>query len=525
MQRCVVAVAGQWKKATTAVATLEEARQLIEVMGDELDSAHREIVQLRHRVDQLCRTVYGRKSEKGVIVEQGVLPFVIAAGQVTEGASDEEAADTTSEVRAHQRRHHGRKPLPKDLPREQVEIVPDPHQLKCTQCTSEKVRIGSDRTEELDYRPASFFIREYVRPKYACPSCENGVVQASLPVRPIEKGRPGPGLLAHVVTSKYADHLPLYRIEQMLGRQGVDITRRTLSEWNGAVADLLAPVVGAIKKQILASQWIQSDDTTLEVQDPEREPAYRQGYLWVYRGSAGDVIYDFTWQRNRDGPLKILDSYQGYLQADAAPAFNDVYQLRPIVEVGCWAHARRYFKEAVASAAVEATRVLLWIGELYGIERAARERRLDAEARKTIRGQQSRLILERIRSYLDELALKALPKSPLGEATAYAIRQWTALTRYLEHGALEIDNNGAENALRPIVLGRKNWLFCGSEAAAHRAAILCSLVNTCKAHHINPFIYLRDVIDRISTHPASRVEELTPRIWKQILQQGAAEAA
>ncbi len=524
MQCSVVAAVGQWKKATKAVATLEEARKLIEVMGGELDSAHREIAQLRHRVDQLCRTVYGRKSEKGVIVEQGVLPFVVAAGQVAEGGSDEDAT-ARSEVRAHQRRHHGRKPLPKDLPREQVEIVPDPRELECAECTSEKVRIGCDRTEELDYRPASFLIREYVRPKYACPSCQSGVVQASLPARPIEKGRPGPGLLAHVVTSKYADHLPLYRIEQMLGRQGIDVSRRTLSEWNAAVADLLAPVVEAIRKQILASKWIQSDDTTLEVQDPECAPAYRQGYMWVYRGSDGDVVYDFTRQRNRDGPLQMLDSYEGYLQADAAPAFNDVYQLRPIVEVGCWAHARRYFKEAVASASVEATRVLLWIGELYGIERAARERRLDAEARKALREQQSRPILERIRRYLDELALRALPKSPLGEATSYATRQWTALTRYVEHGALEIDNNGAENALRPIVLGRKNWLFCGSEAAAHRAAILCSLVNTCKAHQINPFLYLRDVIERISTHPASRVEELTPRIWKQILHQGAAEAA
>lgn len=517
---------GEWKKATKAVASLEEARKLIEVIGGELDSANREIAQLRHRVDQLCRTVFGRRSEKGVVVEQGVLPFVTAAGQVAEDTSDEHAAEeAASEVRAHQRRHRGRKPLPKDLPREQVEIVPDPRELVCAACTSEKVRIGSDRTEELDYQPASFFIRQYVRPKYACPSCQSGVVQASLPARPIEKGRPGPGLLAHVVTSKYADHLPLYRIEQILGRQGIEVSRRSLSEWNGAVADLLAPIVEAIKQQILAGEWIQSDDTGLEVQDPEREPAYRQGYLWVYRGARADVVYDFTWQRNRDGPMKMLETYAGYLQADAAPAFNDVYQLRPIKEVGCWAHARRYFKEAVATAAVEATRVLLWIGELYGIERSARERRLDADARTALREQRSRPILERIRLSLNDLAVTALPKSPLGEATAYTIRQWVALTRYLEHGALEIDNNGAENALRPIVLGRKNWLFCGSEAAAHRAAILCSLVNTCKAHQINPFAYLRDVIDRISTHPASRVDELTPRIWKELQQQRAAEAA
>jgi len=515
---------GEWKQATEAVATLEEARQLIAVMGGELDSAHRQIAQLRHRVDQLCRTVFGRRSEKGVVVEQGVLPFVTAAGTVAADASDEQAAPASA-VRAHPRRHRGRRPLPKDLPREQVEIVPDPRELVCTVCTSAKVRIGSDRTEELDYQPASFFLREYVRPKYACPSCQSGVVQAALPARPIEKGRPGPGLLAHVVTSKYADHLPLYRIEQILGRQGIEVSRRTLSEWNGAVADLLAPIVEAIKQQVLAGEWIQSDDTSIEVQDPEHEPAYRQGHLWVYRGAHGDVVYDFTWQRNRDGPLRMLAGYRGYLQVDAAPAYDEVFLTRPIVEVGCWAHARRYFKDAVATAAVEATQVLLWIGELYGVERAARERPLDEPARGQLRHERARPILERLRVSLPPLALTALPKSPLGQAVGYATRQWAALTRYLEHGALEIDNNGAERALKPIVLGRKNWLFCGSEAAAHRAAILCSLVNTCKAHQINPFAYLRDVIERVSTHPARRVAELTPRLWKELQQQRAADAA
>jgi hypothetical protein len=292
------------------------------------------------------------------------------------------------------------------------------------------------------------------------------------------------------------------------------------------VADLLAPVVDALSRQVLDSAWVQADDTTVEVQDPSRQPAYRNGHFWVYRGERGDVVYRFTWQRNRDGPLQMLAEYKGYLQVDAAPAYDELFKQRPeIIEVGCWAHCRRYFKEAVVTASIEATQVLAWVGQLYGVERKAREQKLDAAARQELRQQQARPVLGHIRAYLEALGPQLLPKSPLGTATGYALKQWDALSRYLEDGRLHIDNNGAEQALRSIVLGRKNWLFCGSEAAAHRAAILCSLVNTCKAHQIDPFAYLRDVIDRVSTHPASRVEELTPRLWKELRRTRIAEAA
>jgi len=366
-----------------------------------------------------------------------------------------------------------------------------------------------------------------VRPKYACARCQQGVVQAVLPARPIEKGRPGPGLLAHVVTSKYADHLPLYRLEQIFERHGVQITRRTLSEWNGAVADLLEPIVRAMhREQVCQSPWIQCDDTTLDVQDPSRAPEIRTGHLWVYRGEAGEAVYDFTWSRNRDGPLKMLANYRGYLQADAAPAYDDVFAQHPeIVEVGCWAHARRYFKEAMPTAAVACAQALAIIGQLYGIERAASDKHPDACARQRLRQEQARPILDKLYAYLQEQRATALPKSPLGTAVGYALRNWTALTRYTEDGRLKVDNNGAEQALRPIVLGRKNWLFAGSEAAAHRTAILCSLVQTCKHLQINPFVYLRDVIERVSTHPARLVLELTPREWKRLRPDQTAVAA
>ncbi len=239
--------------------------------------------------------------------------------------------------------------------------------------------------------------------------------------------------------------------------------------------------------------------------------------MWGYRSAENDVVYDFTWSRNRDGPLRMLEGFAGYLQADAAPAFDDVFTRNPkIVEVGCWVHARRYFKEALSSSAVECARVLAAIRELYAIERSAADKGLSDEARTELRQGRSRPLLDRLRAYLDTLAETALPKSPLGQAVGYTRNNWAALVRYTEDGRLKIDNNGAEQAMRPIVLGRKNWLFAGSEAAARRAAVLCSLVQTCKNFGIDPFLYLRDVIDRVSIHPAARVLELSPREWKRL---------
>lgn len=493
------------------------------VLCKQVDEDQRKIASLEQQVYRLRHYVFGRRSEKGVPVEQQALPFATAAGEVEEQHSDEDDTKAQEiEVPAHRRRRGGRKPLPENLPREIIELLPTDEDLRCQGCDGEKTRIAEDRTEELEYQPASFFIREYIRPKYACRKCENGVTQAALPARPIDKGRPGPGLLAHVVTSKYGDHLPLYRLEAMFRRHGIELSRSTLSDWCGAVSDLLKPVATQIAAEVLSSKWIQSDDTTVEVQDRSRSPAYPKGHIWVYRGEDGSAFYDFTWKRNSEGPLQILEQYRGYLQADAAPAFDEVHQKLGIVEVGCWAHARRRFKEAVRTSPKQAAQVVAWIGELYGLERSAKKRKLDADARQQLRQQQSKPILDRIHEYLKKIAVTALPKSPLGDAVGYALRQWGALCRYTDDGGLEIDNNGAENALRPLCLGRKNWLFIGSEAAAHRTMVLLTLVQTCKAHQIDPFAYLRDIIDRVNTHPMSRIDELTPRRWKE-LRQGVVE--
>jgi transposase len=412
--------------------------------------------------------------------------------------------------------HRGRRPLP-ELPRETTVIEPPLADRTRPRCQVPKVRIAQDTTEGLDFVPASFVIREYVRPKYACPCCSEGVSQAPLPARPIEKGRAEPGLLAQVVTSKYADHLPLYRQEQIFRRYGVEVTRRTLAEWNGAVADLLQPIVRVgMKEQLFGSPWIQCDDTTLDVQLEVGHPKIRTGHMWVYRGGAGEGVYDFTWVRNRAGPLAMLKGYAGYLQADAAPAFDEIFTTYAphVLEVGCWAHGRRYFKDAVLSAPVVVAAIITRIGALYGLEKAAKS--WSVEQRFALRQQQARPILLKLFATFEELQSTVLPKSPLGEALRYALRNRQALQRYLDDGRLEIDNNGAERAIKPLVLGRKNWLFCGSEAAAHRAAVLLSLVQTCKHLDLDPFHYLRDVIDRVSTHPMSRLAELTPREWKRL---------
>jgi len=514
---------------TTLRSELDLSTRREQVLHEQIGAERRRVEVLEQQLHWLRKQVFGRRSEKGVPVEQQALPFATAAGQVDGAASDEDGGEEHSAltaVPAHTRRPRGgRRPLPADLPREIVELQPADADLCCAGCQTEKVRIGEDRTEELDYVPASMVVRVYVRPKYACRQCESGVVQAALPARPIEKGRPGPGLLAHVITSKYGDHLPLYRLEHIFPRHGIDISRKTLAEWCGSVADLLEPVAAQIAADVLSSPWVQCDDTRVDVQDRTATPQIRTGHVWTYRGSDGDAFYDFTWMRNSEGPLRVLAHFRGYLQADAAPAFDDVYRTLPIVEVGCWAHARRRFKEAVRTAPKEAAHVVVWIGELYGLERSAKKPKLDDDRRRELRQERARPILNRLHAYLQQIAVTALPKSPLGDAIGYALRQWAALTRYTDEGSLEIDNNGAENALRPLCLGRKNWLNFGSEAAAHRAMVLLTLVQTCKAHQVDPFQYLRDIIERVSTHPMSRIDELTPRRWNERRQSRRVHAA
>ncbi len=462
--------------------------------------------QLEHQLALLRRHQFGRKSEK-LDPSQLLLAFAQLGGEPELCASPEEQAKP-------RKKGHGRKPLPDHLPRERIEHDLPPEDKHCGKCGSSLEKIGEEVSRQLDYVPASFVVREHVRLKYACKACEETVALAPLPPQPIEKGLPGAGLLAHVLVSKYADHLPLYRLEGIFKRQGVEIARSTQCDWVRDSATLLEPIVRAMTREVLASKVIHTDDTPIRVQDRLCKGRTRQGRLWVYRGDREHpyTVFDYTPTRKRDGPVEFLGGYEGYLQADAFSGYDGIYAGGRVFEVACWAHARRKFHDAQTSDGPRAHYALATIRRLYHIERQARE--LGPEARRAMRQEHSLPLLERFREWLDTQALAVLPQSPMGQAIGYALGQWTALSRYLDDGDLAIDNNAAERALRAIAVGRKNWLFVGSNRGGRRAAILYSLIATCKRHAIDPFAYLRDILERVATHPSSGIAALLPPNWK-----------
>jgi transposase len=472
---------------------------------------------LKQRVQTLLARIFGRRSERfGENPDQLTL---FSDELFTEAKKELEAElekEDDVEEEPKRRRLNGRRPLPKDLPRERVEYHPELHERVCACCGEPMKRFGEDVTEELDYKPAKAFVREHVRVKYACPKCEEGVVSGALPPRPIEKGRPGPGLLAYIAVSKYAYHLPLYRLEEIIGRFGVAVTRSTMSDWVGWIALLLQPIVKELKRQILQSALIQSDDTPTNYRVGPKGPTLK-GYLWSYGVPWGEVVYEFTTTRCRDGPTNFLKDYRGYLQSDGYEGYAETFRSGRVLHVACMAHIRRRFYDSREEAPEETKVVLAAIQKLYRIERHAKTEGLDGAARVELRREKSLPILEALGELLEEYKREALPESNLGGAIKYALDQWESMLRYVEVGEAEIDNNSAEHTMRPVVLGRKNYLHFGSPAGGQRAATIYSLIATCKRVGVDPYYYLSDVLERVSTHPQSRIGELTPRAWKEAL--------
>jgi len=408
---------------------------------------------------------------------------------------------------------NGRVPLPKHLPRERTEYHPPQEALTCPACGQAKERMGEEITEQLDYVPASFIVRQHVRVKYVCKKCQEGVAIADLPARPIERGRPGEGLLAHVLTSKYCDHTPLHRQEAIFKRHGVEIARSTLCDWVGEAATLLTPLVTEMRRQILLSEKLHTDDTPVPARNGSGKEIHK-GFLWAYIDPANNVVFDYTSGHSREGPVRFLGDYAGYIQADAYQGYDAIFAQGHATEVGCWAHTRRKFFDAQGSDPARATEMLARIGELYAVEHRAKEQNLDRQQIRALRQKESRPILDAIETRLEQWAGEVLPKSPMGQAIGYARGQWQALIRYTQDGLLSIDNNLAERTLRMVAIGRKNWLFVGHDNGGRRAAVIYSLVASCKLCGLDPFAYLRDILTRISTHPASRIEELLPGNWK-----------
>jgi transposase len=492
-------------------------RQMVIGLLEEAEQRERKLRQLQHWVEQLLRARYGPRRER--VDEHQLFLFaaaILVQGGKTPPASDETAAPKSDSKSPSRRPGHGRQRLPKSLKRQRVVYDLSEGQRQCPQCREALKRIGEDVSERLEYVPASLVVIEEACQKYACPKgCT--VVTAEKPMAPIEKGLPGPGLLAHVAVSKYGDHLPLNRQEEIFRRQGVDLPRQTMCDWMRACADLVSPLYELMKERVLDSKAVQTDDTPVPVLDPDL-PRTRTGRIWTYVGDDEHpyAVYDYTPNRSRDGPEAFLKEFRGYLQADAYSGYDHFYEEpeRGIEEVACWAHSRRNFYEAQSSDLMRSTVMLAYIRLLYDVEREAREQQLKGEARRALRQAKAKPILDDIRAYLEREQPQVLPKSPEGKAIAYTLSNWKALTRYLGDGDLEIDNNGAERSLRGVAVGRKNWMFYGSDNGGRTAAVLTSLIATSKRLGLDPFAYLRDIFERISRHPQTRLAELLPDQWQ-----------
>jgi transposase len=412
------------------------------------------------------------------------------------------------------RKGHGRQPLPKHLPRKRIEHDLPEDQKHCG-CGREKTKIGEDLSEQLECVPASLHVLEHVYPKYACSCCKDGVASSAPVSQPIEKGLPGAGLLAYVIVSKYHDSLPLYRQQDILARQGVELSRSTLCGWMRYSAELLFPLYELLKRRVLSSAVLWTDDTPTPVLDPLQDKT-RTGRFWAYLGDRENpyTVYDFTLSRRRDGPVEFLQGFKGYLHADAYGGYDGIYtgSSGTIQEVACWAHARRKFFDARHTAAAHAPAMLAMIGQLYEVEEHARA--LSVEDRQAMRQQQSVPVLDRIENWLAERAQSVLPKNVLGQAIGYARNQWEALRRYTADGRLTIDNNQSERTLRLQAIGRKNWLFLGSEQGGNTAKVLFSVLASAKRHYVEPWSYLRDVLNRLAESP----DDLTPLLPDEWLQ-------
>jgi transposase len=413
------------------------------------------------------------------------------------------------------RPRRSRKPDYDRLP--QVRIphdVPEAEKI-CTHCGEAKARIGEDEARVLQFIPARFELQIHVLPKYACSQCRDGVVAPEGPSRPLSGCIAGAGVLAEVVVSKFAEHLPHYRFEDISTRYGLHLPRSTLCDWVRNVADLLKPLYQLQKDLVRMAPVIWTDDTYVTFLGGEG-PGSRKGRFWVYIGPTAFPydVYDFTEDRKRDGPSRFLASYVGYLQADAFSGYDGIYAGSggQIIEVACWAHARRKFFEARSSSPAEASLILQMIRRLYEVEDRARP--LDDIARLALRQAESVPILERLRDELDRLSTRLLPKSALAQAMTYALNQWRALCRYTEDGRLTIDNNVSERRLRDQAIGRKNWMFLGSVEAGPRAAVLCTIIAGAKRHRLEPWAYLHDVILQLSVDASPEsLARLLPERW------------
>jgi transposase len=479
----------------------------------ELNVQQSRIEQLRMQLAKLRRMEFGRSSEKLLTAitqleltledleeESGARP---GSHPAAGGTATDDVAPASKPVR---------RPLPEHLPREVIEYSVA---CACPTCGGTLRRFGEDVTEVLDYVPASFRVVRHVRPKFSCRSCET-ITQAPAPSLPVRRGRAGAGLLAHVLVAKFCDHLPLYRQSEIYAREGIDLERSTLADWVGQASALMRPLVDALERHVMEADRLHADDTPVPVLAPGTGKT-RTGRLWAYlrdeRPYAGmappAVCFRYSADRRGEHPRTHLSGFRGVLQADGYAGFAGLYEGGQVTEAACWAHARRKFHDIHAAGTSPIAReVLERIGALYTIEERIRGQPPDQ--RQQVRQDDALPLLKSLETWLEAMRAKVPGRSDIASAIRYTLSRWPALIRYVDDGSLAIDNNPVERAIRPIALGRKNWLFAGSDAGGERAAAVYSLIETAKLNGIDPEAYLRRVLSSIADHPVNRVSELLP---------------
>lgn len=470
-----------------------------------------EIKRLSLLIAKLKRMIFGQKSEKlSIQIEQ--LELELEELHISQGQK-RAAVDVAEFIEPLERSAPKRRPLPEHLPRDIH--THRPAQAACPDCGGDWKVLGEDTSEILEYIPASYRVVRHVRPRMTCSCCDR-MAQAPAPSRPIARSYFGPGLISHVIVSKYVDHMPIYRQCQQAAREGIELSESTVGDVVGGAHQLLRPLMNALERYVFSAAKLHADDTPVGVLAPGNGKT-KQGRLWVYARDdrpAGETAAPAVWFRysaDRKGihPQAHLKHYEGVLQADAYAGYNPIYASGRVLEAACWAHARRKFYDIHAAQPTPITTyVLAQIGELYKIEAGIRGS--PPERRREVRLQYSKPIVEALYSWLNEQRSMLSRKSVTAEAIGYAMNQWQALTRYLEDGRIEIDNNAAERALRTVALGRKNYLFLGSDAGGERAATMYSLLGTVKLNGMNPETYLRHVLSVIADYPVNRVDELLP---------------
>lgn len=479
----------------------------------QLTSLNGSFTMLKHELEQLKKIIYGSRQER--FVATATHPSQLTLSINTE--TTEQCAVGTAQKIEYTRSKAietninkvptGRMKLPESLPREQVIIEPTEDVTGCK-------KIGDEITEELEMKAAEFYVKQYIRPKYVRTNGE-GIIIGQLPTRPIDKGIAGPGLLAQVVIDKYLDHLPLHRQMQRLQRAGIRLPYSTLTGWVSGVCKLITPLYEAHRNKVLQSGYLHADETPIKVLDKDKKGDTHRGYYWVYHNSIEKIVlFDYQPSRGREGPEGMLENFTGYLQTDGYVAY-DTFEKKPgITLLHCMAHARRMFTEAVNNDGSRAEYALQQIQQLYRIERRIKEQSPGAEEIKTVREQESIPILKSMKEWMMNEYQKVLPQSPIGRAIAYSLHRWDKLSLYTQNGILQIDNNPVENSIRPVAIGRKNYLFAGSHEAAQRSAMLYSLIGTCKLHQVNPFDWFKDVLNRLPDYLINKIEELLPQNWK-----------